>query len=151
MTALTALPAGRYFVGDPCYVIDDVKWMDFLEKGTFAGNDMIEFEGGFAGCVNTESGDGEYYAEGGYPPGPFPVDAGLLGAVSENLIRKDFDVAQLAELGVMVDFKRPFTVTREGSVVAIGHICIETGGSTGEEEEDDDNWFDRDIDEDEDE
>lgn len=129
MKAIANLPAGRYFVGDPCYVIADDKWMDFLEGGTFAGNEMIEFEGGFAGCVSTEYGDGEYYAMGGFPPGPFPVDAGLLGAVSENLIAKKYTVEELADLGVMVDFKEPFTVYRDGSVCVIGHILIDTGDS----------------------
>ncbi len=142
MTALTTLPAGRYFVGDPCYAIPDEKWMDFLEAGTFAGNAMIAFKGGFAGCVNTEYGDGTYEGYGKYT-GPFPVDAGLLGAVSENLI--EGDVEELKNLGMMVEFEAPFEIHREGTVVMVGHIAIETGFSSDEEEDAEDDWFERDV------
>ena len=137
--AIDTLPAGRYFVGDPCYVIANDKWDTFLESGPFAGIDMIEFEGGFAGVADTMYGDGEYHIEGGYPPGPLPVDAGLLGAVSENLIAQKYDVEELAELGIMVDFPSPFRVYREGSVVVIGHLRIETGDD--EDDGDDDRWY----------
>ena len=127
MQELKTLPAGRYFVGDPCYVVADNKWMDFLEGGNFAGKDMIEFDGGFAGCVDTAYGDGVYLSNIGGADVEFPVDAGLLGAVSANLICEKYGDIVEEGLGAMVDFPKPFTVRREGTVVVIGHIRIETG------------------------
>ena len=34
------MPAGKYFIGDPCYVIADKKWKDFCDKMLDENNDF---------------------------------------------------------------------------------------------------------------
>ena len=79
-TETVALPAGRYWVGDPCYAIRE-DWADFVGKidatevVNFKGQDVLVIETGGDGCWNH---NGETYG----------VDAGLLAVVPAALVEE---------------------------------------------------------------
>lgn len=110
-TALTvSVPAGRYYLGDPCHVIDaDENWMELLESsdyfmdnpiGTLHGYDVLAF--------GTAHGDGSYQEVGG--AGVVGVDAGLIGLVPEELM----ELGAQPGIGFMVEFDRDVVATTDG-------------------------------------
>lgn len=120
------MPAGRYYVGDPCYAFaDHGDWMEWL---TAAGIDeqpipkymVADFKGYPVIGVGTAYGDGCYYGDDGNEYG---VDAGMIGAVP-------VEVATDGPLSAMqlVVFSEPFEVVWEEDrgTISIGHISIET-------------------------
>lgn len=126
------LPAGEYYVGDPCYVFkESERWMKLLdEAGFFQKKAFVEFEGGVVFSSNTAYGDGHYRASDGQR---YPVDAGLLGLVSKSLV----DDLEYAEgCGNIIKFERPTKVSAEGGYFDFGKFTIETG-----EEEDEGHNF----------
>lgn len=72
------LPAGTYYIGDPCYVIPDKEWQEVCLKNTgyvqFAHNGEQMF------MASTAHGDGEYEDNKG---NIYRVNSGTLGAVPE--------------------------------------------------------------------
>lgn len=76
------VPAGKYWLGDPCYVIKSEMWMDWLESCNYLNERHLVGEtpdGHFAIGFNTASGDGLYNDQFGFAYG---VDAGLIGLVA---------------------------------------------------------------------
>lgn len=136
------LPAGEYYVGDPCYVFDE-EWNDVLDAtgffGLFENEQAIkddrysprdEQHGVFmykdkALCgSSTAYGDGSYNSNIGFR---FDVDAGLLGAIPLELCDKD----KLAETlkhdsGKIVKFDAPFSIDYKDGTIYMGHVEIYT-------------------------
>ena len=83
----TTLPAGRYYIGDLCYVLGDNIY-DNIFGGTGYESGIYEEKGtGRTFLVNsTAYGDGEYEGDDG---NKFAVDAGIIGICSEDLMAKD--------------------------------------------------------------
>jgi len=142
------IPAGTYFVGDPCYSFDK-KWAAILEQTDFFEKPVALDESGkpFAVAFSTAYGDGTYLDRDGRR---YIVDAGLLGLV---LCGAEDNSPEYA--GV-----KPVTFDGEVScyVEEDGHVIVFTDGRktisivTGEEDEDEveSAWCgDRDEDEDE--
>lgn len=132
------MPAGTYYVGDPCYAIRD-KWdsllnhteCNFFEAG---GNGAaLIFEGHPVCAFGTAYGDGTYRDDNGNRYG---VDAGLLGVVAAELV----DNERAWELGRKVEFKHNFTclVVEQGDShkICLGSIAIETGDDQDDDDED---------------
>lgn len=105
------LPAGQYYIGDPCYVISDHnKWMAFLNSCDF-------FEASVEASIGddkfwaspTAYGDGVYESNKG---GRFPVDAGLIGIVPLSIVEKYYegDIEKVKQFGEIVEFTEPFEV-----------------------------------------
>lgn len=111
------LPPGKYYVGDPCYCFDK-NWSRVLEETDFFELDT-KFDGGHLAAVCTAHGDGEYNGSDG---NSYPVDAGLLGAVSTDLYERSSEPFGLQ----LIEFEEEFEVTYDGGLVQIGHIKIET-------------------------
>lgn len=131
------VPAGTYWLGDPCYTVPDADWMPLLRScGVFgASDDPADGTPGPVGTVRghevlafgTAFGDGEYPDQYGHR---YPVDAGLIGLVPVALnpdgapgVRK-------------ITFDAP-TVCRtedDGATLTFGPVVIHTGD---EEDEDD--------------
>ena len=137
------LPAGTYFVGDPCYCFDDHdRWMELLESSNYFEGDRqaIKFESdNYVAAFGTMYGDGEYNG--------FPVDAGLLGCVHESLIEESCK-PHLTEFGKMVTFHEDFIVQCfEDGTINIGNISIFTGDDPYEEVWGDSEYFDNEEDE----
>ena len=112
------LPAGRYFVADPCFAIKDAdQWGDFcseLDQGDnsfcFEGSEVFAFETGGDGCWDHE---GQTYY----------VEAGLLGAIPEELVDTKsqnlgvwVDAPNGLEIDVIHDAYRSFRGVRIGQV-----------------------------------
>jgi len=76
------VPAGDYWLGDPCYCFDD-SWVDLLnESDFFEKSALIQRPNGLVLAFSTAYGDGVYNDQFGNLYG---VDAGLLGLVTAGL------------------------------------------------------------------
>ncbi len=74
----TTIPAGTYWVGDPCYANDDDRrWMAYGDSSDWFQDTPIGTDGD-AWCVGigTAYGDGTYTDRQGRE---YPVDAGMIG------------------------------------------------------------------------
>ena len=127
-----SMPAGKYYVGDLCYVMDDEEWDEFCSI-TIDGMKCIDGEfqmkdGRRFATYGTAWGDGVYHDQYGYS---YSVDAGLIGCIKVDDIRaKNYD--NLLDLGAIYDFNNSF-VTSGGrgekdweGVIQFGHVMIET-------------------------
>ena len=130
-------PAGKYYVGDLCYVMHD-EWDEVCGK-FFEGRDdhgcnqgVFQLKDGrkFA-SFNTKWGDGVYFDQDGEEYG---VDAGLIGCISLNDIDLNADGNSTLG-GQIIQFDSDFTVSggeiyesrRDwDGVIRIGHIVINT-------------------------
>jgi hypothetical protein len=113
------LKAGKYYVGDPCYVLQGKQsaWMKVLEASDYFNKPYTK-KGKTAVAFGTAYGDGEYYDQDG---NAYPVDAGLIGVVPVSMATRK------KPTGVhLVDFKKPFECEQDGSVLKFGHIVIDT-------------------------
>lgn len=135
------IPAGVYYIGDPCYAFssgDD--WDNILEESDYFDKPMIMYKGHAVGAFSTAYGDGSYI--GNMPEGrahEFPVDSGLIGFVSINLMPPDF-IARIRsgdeKCGALVEFTEPWSAASwNDGMIRIGHTLIDTDQNA---EEDDD-------------
>lgn len=87
------LPAGTYFCGDGCYVLDDELWQSLCEV-MFPGNDskgfnvFVEIDGLPAFFWGTIHGDGVYAGVSNGQHFDLPVDSGSLSLVSMKLVEQ---------------------------------------------------------------
>lgn len=102
-TVTATLPAGEYYIGDPCYAICSV---------------------GLMWVHGTLYGDGVYVDEKGYV---YCVDSGQLGAILFKNTGKPRK--ELSDLGRIVKFDAPFVCSYKKGVFSFGHITIDTGFS----------------------
>lgn len=124
------LPAGKYYVGDLCYVMHE-EWDEacslFFKDRTDHGCNEGEFtlkDGRRFVSINTKYGDGEYYDQYGNSYG---VDAGLIGCIKLDDIDMKCD-DNFVRGGQIIDFPHDFECTYEltNGTIVIGHIRIET-------------------------
>ena len=157
MSKSIVLPAGRYYLGDPCYVFDNHNsWMILLESSNYL-EDFVELNmrhglrgEGWVAASNTQWGDGEYAAT--FHGARLGVDAGLIGVVHESVVKHHANPESIASIwdpeagpapsngysGVWVTFKEPFRFTQKDSqgTINAGHIEIYTGDDHEDEDED---------------
>jgi hypothetical protein len=138
------MQAGKYYIGDLCYVMSDDDWNEVCELTT-VGNKCIEGEftlkdGRRFAMYGTRWGDGCYKDQYGNSYG---VDSGTIGCILEEHINT-YDWNK--DLGTLAIFETDF-VTGGGrgtpgweGTIQFGRILIET---------DDDNWDEEDEEEDE--
>lgn len=112
------IPAGTYWVGDPCYGVPDEDWNDWLDDAGIANRYMsAEVRGHLVVAHGTAHGDGCYFDQQGRA---YPVDAGLIGVVPVGLVRgTPFGMNK-------VTFDEPFDITYADGTITIGDIVIET-------------------------
>ena len=131
------MQAGKYFIGDLCYVMTDEEWTEFCGL-TLKGNHVIDGEFQFKdgrkfASYSTKYGDGLYYDQYGYS---YPVDAGLIGCILlSDITAEKYDSHEynnLLEIGAIEEFGTDF-VTGGGrnfpdweGTIQFGHIAIET-------------------------
>ena len=128
-------PAGKYYVGDPCYVIGDhhhdTDWEDLgISTGWFGcdpdiphpnfDDGLFEFNGHKCFAYHTAYGDGLYT----FGRMTFGVDAGLLSVIPVEAIKED--KLSGMTLGEVIEFKIPFKVWYENGVFYFGHVEIDT-------------------------
>ena len=85
------LPAGDYYIGDPCYAIQP--WHDYLDQAFPGYGDKLgpqPFLFGGLQCVvySTEYGDGTYSDQNG---NYYCVDSGLIGATPLSVCDRERD------------------------------------------------------------
>ena len=134
------LPAGRYYIGDPCYVIPDEEWHSLLEHvNYFEGDGLFEYKGCKMAVYSTAWGDGLYpgYCSASNSFYSFGVDAGLLGAVPEELVSEEAKGRiDSKELWVVVEESGSLVCWKEGrGLIHLGPLSIETDECADEEED----------------
>ena len=138
------LPAGIYYLGDPCYAFDhndvDDPWMEFL--GVYwaaeeAGQCVFTFRGFECFAHGTAYGDGFYGLEGGGSIGGLSVDAGIIGCLPKALVEQ-LDAGEKGPVSSLAlhEFSQDFEVGYDDGEFRIGGLSVRTGGSIDEEEED---------------
>lgn len=133
------LPAGTYYIGDICYVLDDKIYDEvFGSTGYEEGLYYKESQQFLVG--HTFDGDGEFRGSDGCK---YSVDAGVIGIVSQGLISKDPDG------GKVHTFSTDVFVTMEKGVFTFENEDIYLQINTGYDDEDDDEAEDEDDEDDE--
>lgn len=120
------MPAGTYYVGDPCYVFSE-SWKILGEQTDwFQDNPVGELNGCKMLAFHTLYGDGCYVDQNHRE---YSVDAGLLGVVPKEMIECLYD-----EDEKLVTFDEPFLCVDCGDGFLIfGNIVIHTGFDDDEE------------------
>jgi hypothetical protein len=125
------LPAGTYYIGDPCYVIED-HWDAFLEalnaaegKDGYLRGVVFTFAGRQVFVSATNTGDGVYRDNEGVN---YPVDAGMLAAIPVELTGTRGHVfTQAFEVGTDVGrWRQGKNGQLIGKRIKIGSIIIKT-------------------------
>ena len=128
------LPAGTYWIGDPCYVLHEV-WSEVCDL-IISGHECLvgEFrlkDGRLFAMYHTAYGDGEYSDQDGHSYG---VDSGSLGCVLFTGIDQsnEGNASSIArELGRVVTFEGRLSTGSLDGVVAFNQIRIDTTGDAG--------------------
>lgn len=134
------MPAGRYYVGDLCYVMHP-QWDEFC-KITISGNQCLDGEFNLANGVrfasySTAYGDGCYNDREGRD---YSVDAGLIGCIRvEDINDPDAGI----DGGQIIEFAEPFETSggrhseNWDGVIRFGNVEIATEAEDWDEELDD--------------
>jgi hypothetical protein len=134
------MQAGKYYIGDLCYVMTDNEW-DEVCSLTIKNNECIDGEFQFAdgrrfATYGTAYGDGEYRSNMGTA---HSVDSGSIGCIRvEDICADKYD--NIEQLGAIVEFETDF-VTGGGrgdreweGTIQFGRMLIETDDWCDEEE-----------------
>jgi hypothetical protein len=121
------VPAGRYFLGDPCYAVPNEYWMPLLDScDFFDGSPVGQANGSQVLAFSTAWGDGTYNDQHG---NSYPVDAGLIGLMPIALAQQRDDFEQLESLGRFVNFDSPTACIKAEGVLTFGKYAIDTDES----------------------
>lgn len=119
------MKAGRYYVGDLCYVLHD-EWPEVCDL-IIEGNKCLQGEfnlkdGRRFAIYNTAYGDGTYYDQDGNAYG---VDSGSIGCILFDDI--DWDCARNAtDGGNLSGFHQDFYTGAQDGKIMFGSISIDT-------------------------
>ena len=118
------VPAGSYFLGDPCYAVPSHLWNELLDScevfekpvGTVSGVQVLAF--------GTRWGDGTFEDAQGVS---YPVDAGLIGLTPISLAQQRPDFDELTNMGRIVEFTQTTRCERDAKGrLSFGPYCINT-------------------------
>jgi len=128
------MPAGKYYIGDLCYVMDTKEWREICDiiikeprilDGEFELPDGRKFA-----IYGTAHGDGEYYDQYGHT---YSVDAGSIGCILMSDIRANkYD--NILDLGAVQEFAEPFETGSHKGELEFGHVVIDTDPVYDEDE-----------------
>lgn len=138
---MMTVPAGKYFVGDPCYAVkDNDAWQDFVErmfKDSPAGETVsgVMMNGYPVVGVGTMYGDGEYFDVNHNRS--FPVDAGLIGVVDMRVAAQNgVTESDLKDMGHVINFDEEVRLARtDDGDILIHNITIPTGDNDIEDDD----------------
>lgn len=128
------LPAGEYWIGDPCYACPDKFWMDLLEATMYFSDANQTFHGHPLFCHSTRHGDGTFHANCdsslSNQDQTLDVDSGNLGALPMELIdhlnsqvdeKERIGRKRLAKrCGMIVKYDAPFVATAKNGEFTYG-------------------------------
>lgn len=127
------VPAGKYWLGDPCYVVREDEWQGWLQAADSREEWYVLWaptpSGTWVLGLTTQWGDGAYRDEDGFD---YPVDSGLIGLVPFDY-SPDYSRNAWSRAVVFGDHVRCFidtkgTAFREGPhVLTFGHVRIDAG------------------------
>ena len=132
--------AGKYVIGDLCYLIDDDEWGNFLDEVEYGDTREITIDDNpSVKCFydSTSYGDGGFLAEGmgasilqnNLIDYKLPVDAGIIGIVSAEIL--DNYGIELPDGLILVDFKTDFGVYCKNGDFNFGNvITVDTNPDT---------------------
>ena len=132
-------PAGKYWIGDPCYAIKNENWSKMIdETGCFGleleipvknwDNGFYEYNGEICFTDGTRYGDGCYSDNFGNGYG---VDAGMIGILPIGAC----DGGSM-DGGNIIQFDHPFIPRAKDGVFKFGHIEIDTSDDSDDWEKD---------------
>jgi hypothetical protein len=129
----TNFKAGKYYVGDLCYVVNDNNWDKLLDDTDYFGNNDLKFKDEVIFASNTAYGDGTYYDNKGRK---YSVDAGLIGVMPFGVI----DENEIGKGGQIIEFEKDFKAYEEDGKFYIDDFIIDT--KEDEEENEEEDWDD---------
>ena len=136
----TRVPAGTYWIGDPCYTIPSWDWMEWLDAADYTSpSNVLEArldERRYALALSTAYGDGEYLD---LDRRNYGVDAGLIGVVSYDWV-EDKNKHEEEGMRYLVTFDTEVEARYDDGLLTFGHIAIETNDSDPDEFEDEGRW-----------
>lgn len=146
MYNMMKMSAGKYWIGDPCYIFPHTgpmkdKWDEILQKSDYFSKYYGELDNGKikVWAAPTAFGDGSYFSNTGKE---FPVDAGMIGIVPYETVeyfnRNDND---LSLLGLFIEFEEPFIVGLRGGCFTFGNIEIDTAEDDEGNDDDEFEWL----------
>lgn len=118
-----SVPAGRYFLGDPCYTVPNNLWGTLLQSCDFFDQPIGEVNGHKVLAFPTAQGDGLYEDQNGHE---YPVDAGLIGLVPEALVDMEKLSKYRGGVGKWLEVSHYILCTGEDGVMEFGNITIDT-------------------------
>lgn len=124
LLATVVMPAGTYYLGDPCYSVPNSRWMEWLEAAKYETEDVLvaDLDGHKILGLSTLYGDGQYPGSNGFD---YPVDAGLIGLVPVSMAYGN-DCVGRPDLVTKVTFDKPVVCQYERGLLRFGHITIDT-------------------------
>jgi len=130
------VPAGRYYIGDPCYSIVDDHWGQWLTNAGLDNKDDTNMLTGTivdsfdAYAFNTAHGDGTYFDQNN---NVYHVDAGLIGLVPLSYL--EAHNVKIEKEWTFVTFDRPTECISFSGILCFGDIIIHTDDYPEDEEE----------------
>lgn len=150
------LNPGKYIIGDMCYLFDNDTWQSMCSNQMAnLDREMISFEVEGVTCYMscTAYGDGNYDYESCNHKilnhcKSFPVDAGLLGIISVDILDKNVCTLSMDELMsieylMVVEMEESFTPSYDDGTFDFNGIVVETDDRY---DDDYDNYEDEDDD-----
>lgn len=121
---IVEVPAGSYYLGDPCSALGDASWKQVGKTSNYFYNAPVAtINGQRVLGFHTEHGDGLYFDNFGHS---FDVDTGLIGLVPEGLIDKHSAYRRMPRIGTIVKFDEPTVCSTDRGVMAFGRYQIDT-------------------------
>lgn len=121
---MAEFPPGVYYIGDPCYVIPDEEWDEYIEVSDAESNETAFFHGEPTWSHYTAHGDGEYHNSSRSMA--LPVDSGTIGVVPQALWAKNLTDDEIEGLGHIYTAKSGFKAHYNNGVFTIGRFKINT-------------------------
>jgi len=120
------MPAGKYYIGDLCYVMADEEWREIcniiIREPHILDGEFELPDGRRFAIYSTAYGDGTYHDQHGHA---YSVDAGSIGCILMSDIRAHkYD--NILDLGAVQEFAEPFATGSQGGQLQFGHVVIET-------------------------
>jgi hypothetical protein len=124
------MPAGRYYVGDLCYVMTDEEWDEvcglLFEGRSDHGCNEGEFtlkDGRRFASYHTKYGDGRYESNMWTD---HSVDSGGIGCIRLEDIRRGDTFDDIKTFGAVMNFAVDFATGKEDGVIQFDRVLIDT-------------------------